>query len=164
MSPDFDAYQTLQVDPYAEDIVLEAAYRVLARRYHPDGELPDEARMADINKAYDLLRTAVRRRKYDREHHLRPVGPGIGAAKPAHANGTAGGTLAARATSMANGAATAGATILDFGRYAGWTLKDLAKHDPDYLRWLARSSGGVRYRNLILQVLPETGEVVRAGY
>ena len=33
-------------------------------------------------------------------------------------------------------------------------MKDLAKHDPDYLRWLSRHSSGVRYRNLITQLLP----------
>jgi hypothetical protein len=40
----------------------------------------------------------------------------------------------------------------------GWTLKDLAKHDPDYLRWLSRSSGGVRYRNQIHELLPDERE------
>ena len=163
MSSEFDAYRTLQVDPYAEDIVLEAAYRALARRYHPDGEAPDEQRMADINKAYDLVRTTVRRRKYDREHHLRPVGPGIGLTRPtASPNGTPATGIAARAAAVRK--EDAGKAVIDFGRYAGWTLKELAKQDPDYLRWLARSSGGVRYRNLIALVLPEMAEPVRAGY
>jgi uncharacterized protein (DUF3820 family) len=48
--------------------------------------------------------------------------------------------------------------VIDFGRYRGWALKDLAKQDPDYLRWLARSSGGVRYRNQIHQLLPDEPE------
>jgi hypothetical protein len=48
--------------------------------------------------------------------------------------------------------------VVDFGRYMGWTLKDLAKHDPDYLRWLSRSSGGVRYRNQIHELLPDERE------
>jgi hypothetical protein len=38
---------------------------------------------------------------------------------------------------------------VDFGRYAGWTIKQLARHDPDYLKWLARHSSGIRYRRLI---------------
>jgi curved DNA-binding protein CbpA len=145
LSPDFNAYQVLQVDPRAEDIVLEAAFRVLARRYHPDGEAPDPARMAEINRAYNLLRTPVLRRKYDRDHGLRPVGPGLG-------------TVTAPMPNPAPRAAdndVKSSDILDFGRYVGWTLKDLAKHDPDYLRWLARSSGGVRYRNQILTLLPD---------
>jgi uncharacterized protein (DUF3820 family) len=43
---------------------------------------------------------------------------------------------------------------VDFGRYQGWTLKDLAKQDPDYLRWLSRHSSGVRFRNQIMALLP----------
>jgi DnaJ-class molecular chaperone len=31
-----DPYKTLQVDPEAEDEVIAAAYRRLARKYHPD--------------------------------------------------------------------------------------------------------------------------------
>src|SRR3954463_9996134 len=31
-----DLYRTLQVDPLAEHAVIEAAYRRLARKYHPD--------------------------------------------------------------------------------------------------------------------------------
>jgi hypothetical protein len=52
--------------------------------------------------------------------------------------------------------------VVDFGRYQGWTLKDLAKHDPDYLRWLSRSSGGVRYRNQIHDLLPDEREAAEA--
>jgi uncharacterized protein (DUF3820 family) len=44
---------------------------------------------------------------------------------------------------------------VDFGRYAGWTLKDLLRHDPDYLRWLYRHSSGVRYRYQIARMLPD---------
>lgn len=160
MSTDFDAYKLLQVDPQADDIVVEAAFRALARRYHPDNHGGDSQRMADINKAYDLLRTPVRRRRYDREH-LMPVGPGTASIEPPPANppptngaasrGTAYGGVSGQKQQPAQAA-------IDFGRYRGWTLKDLAKHDPDYLRWLARSSGGVRYRNLIQQLLPEESE------
>ena len=167
MSTDIDPYRTLQVDPHAEDVVVEAAFRALARRYHPDGEAPDHARMAAINRAYNLVRNPVLRRKYDRDHHLRPVGPGLGTVAPPP-------TATPRATSPATSASKTGGpqhgsgngatpfTVLDFGRYAGWTLKDLAKHDPDYLRWLARSSGGVRYRHQILRLLPDAPEVTHS--
>ena len=47
----------------------------------------------------------------------------------------------------------ANATKLDSGRYAGWTLKDLAGHDPDYLKWLSRHSSGLRYRKEISLIL-----------
>ena len=37
-------------------------------------------------------------------------------------------------------------SVLDFGRYAGWSIGQLARHDPDYLRWLCRHSSGIRFR------------------
>ena len=40
MAPQIDAYKTLQVDPEAEDEVIQAAYRRLAQKYHPDRQ-PD---------------------------------------------------------------------------------------------------------------------------
>jgi hypothetical protein len=50
---------------------------------------------------------------------------------------------------------TAGDMRLDFGRYQGWSLYDLAKKDPAYLRWLARHSSGLRFRREISLVLGE---------
>ena len=39
-----DPYKVLQVDPEAEDEVIQAAYRRLARKYHPDlAKTPDAA-------------------------------------------------------------------------------------------------------------------------
>lgn len=65
-----DHYSILGVLPDAEDIVITAAYRALAQRYHPDkwrGD-PTEAhsRMSDINAAYHVLCDAGRRAEYDR--------------------------------------------------------------------------------------------------
>ncbi|MGH2393092.1 MAG: DnaJ domain-containing protein [Candidatus Limnocylindria bacterium] len=154
MSTDFDAYRTLQVVPDADDFVIEAAFRVLARRYHPDGHKGDAARMAEINRAYDLLRTPIRRRRYDRERQLTPVGPGRASVQPPPTNGYA--------HAATNGNRHVSFDVVDFGRYEGWTLKDLAKHDPDYLRWLSRSSGGVRYRNQIHVLLPDELEAAAA--
>jgi hypothetical protein len=37
-------------------------------------------------------------------------------------------------------------SVLDFGRYAGWSIGQLARFDPDYLRWLCRHSSGIRFR------------------
>lgn len=42
---------------------------------------------------------------------------------------------------------------IDFGHYAGQTIAELAKRDPDYLRWLARHPSGARYRAEIERVL-----------
>ena len=64
-----DLYEILGVLPSAEDIVITAAYRVLAQRYHPDrwAGPPAEAheRMAAINRAYETLRDPARRAAYD---------------------------------------------------------------------------------------------------
>ena len=68
---DLDYYAVLGVLPDAEEVVVAAAYRALAKRYHPDhwhGE-PATAhrRMSEINKANDVLGDAGRRAAYDRQ-------------------------------------------------------------------------------------------------
>lgn len=45
------------------------------------------------------------------------------------------------------------ATRLDFGHYAGNTVEELAKMDPEYLHWLAQHPSGARYRAEIRRVL-----------
>jgi len=35
-------------------------------------------------------------------------------------------------------------SILDFGRYAGWSLAQIVEKDPDYLEWLVRTPIGRR--------------------
>jgi curved DNA-binding protein CbpA len=47
--------------------VIEAAYRRLARKYHPDvSQSPNaEARMRELNAAYEVLRDPTRRADYD---------------------------------------------------------------------------------------------------
>jgi curved DNA-binding protein CbpA len=63
-----DPYKILQVDPEAEDEVIEAAYKRLARKYHPDVS-PDPAsveRMVRINQAWEMLRDPTRRAAVDR--------------------------------------------------------------------------------------------------
>ena len=49
-----DLYEVLQVHPRAEPEVLRAAYRVLARKYHPDHG-GDARRMITLNDAWDVL-------------------------------------------------------------------------------------------------------------
>jgi curved DNA-binding protein CbpA len=67
--PYFDPYKVLQVDPEAEVEVIEAAYRRLARKYHPDVMPGPEAaaRMVALNRAWDLLRDPRRRALVDRQ-------------------------------------------------------------------------------------------------
>lgn len=65
-----DYYAILGVVPNAEDIVIKAAYKALAQRYHPDRnpDSPDAAkRMAEINEAYQVLSDPPQRKAYDQE-------------------------------------------------------------------------------------------------
>jgi curved DNA-binding protein CbpA len=64
-----DYYAILQVDPEAEPEVIEAAYRRLARKYHPDvNPAPDASqRMVELNAAYAVLGDPEKRAAYDRE-------------------------------------------------------------------------------------------------
>mgnify|MGYP001297350253 CR=1 FL=1 len=61
-------YQVLQVDQEAERDVIEAAFRRLALKYHPDRARSPEAaaRMREILEARDILLDEVRRAEYDR--------------------------------------------------------------------------------------------------
>lgn len=144
-----DAYLVLQVDPSAELIVIQAAYRALARRFHPDGDAPDVARMAELNHAFTILRDPEQRARYDRQRQMQrtaavpitqppPAATPVAAAEPRQ-------PISAQST-------------LDFGRYQGWTIAQLARRDPDYLRWLSRHSSGIRYRSAIASVLPRDVE------
>ena len=69
MRADEDLYEVLQVSPHAEPEVIEAAYRRLARKYHPDTSSGgDEAgeRMRALSAAYAVLKDRARRAEYDR--------------------------------------------------------------------------------------------------
>jgi curved DNA-binding protein CbpA len=63
-----DLYETLQVHSMAEPEIIEAAYRRLARKYHPDVNRAANAveRMQAINAAYATLSDPVKRAAYDR--------------------------------------------------------------------------------------------------
>lgn len=67
MSQEPDYYATLQVHPKAEPEIIDAAYRRLAAKYHPDvNPGPDAtARMQQINEAYRILSDPARRAAYD---------------------------------------------------------------------------------------------------
>ena len=62
------------MDPAANPLVIQAAYRVLAQIFHPDVS-GDDAEMKRINAAWEVLGDARRRREYDTERAGRHVGP-----------------------------------------------------------------------------------------
>ena len=63
-----DYYATLGVLPSAEDYILQAAYKALCKRFHPDVYKGADAheRMAAINEAYEVLGDSSKRAEYDR--------------------------------------------------------------------------------------------------
>jgi DnaJ-class molecular chaperone len=140
MAIERDAYEVLQVHPGADPRVVEAAYRVLASIYDPvsDEDQASQQRMAELEEAYASVRTVERRAAYDQQRKRQEVMEAA-LATPYHPFGMA--------SSPASG--DTASSVLDFGRYEGWTIAQLAQHDPDYLRWLSRHSSGIRYRRQI---------------
>jgi curved DNA-binding protein CbpA len=69
MQQTMDLYAELGVTRQAGPEVIRAAFRALARRYHPDRQSGASAltadKMARINHAYDVLGHADKRRAYD---------------------------------------------------------------------------------------------------
>lgn len=68
LSADANLYRVLQVDPSAEPEVIEAAYRRLALKYHPDhnsGDASAEEQMKRINEAFRVLGKPDLRANYD---------------------------------------------------------------------------------------------------
>ena len=67
--PNKDYYAILGVHPTAEKAVIDAAYKALAKRYHPDmnQDKPGESklRMQEINEACEVLSDVSRRKEYD---------------------------------------------------------------------------------------------------
>lgn len=60
-------YEVLNVSQQAESVVIDAAYRALMKKYHPDagegGAVPRDA--AEINEAFAVLKDPSRRAEYD---------------------------------------------------------------------------------------------------
>jgi curved DNA-binding protein CbpA len=140
-----DPYEILQVHRKAEPEVIRAAYRALARKYHPDfGGEP--ARMVAITDAFAILGDAERRTAYDaqaaRTHSRRATDRKSTVAAPP--NGMA---------DRRGGDRAASGSVIDFGRYAGWSVEALVNHDPEYLEWLARTPTGRRYATEIEALL-----------
>jgi curved DNA-binding protein CbpA len=206
MADGLDPYKTLQVDPEAEDEVIQAAYRRLARKYHPDVAPGAEAaaRMAAINAAWELIGEPAARAAFDRQRAgastapssndrdttapapgppapTTPSGratPGTGQAPPGTAGQRPPESVSPDWTSgrssfgggyddsmrRSDGYGAAGpppgrpsGTVLNFGRYAGWSLGEIARLDMEYIEWLDRAPIGRNYRQELDALLRASG-------
>ncbi len=192
--------------------MIQAAYRRLAQKYHPDVAGPDgSTRMAALNAAWELLRDPVRRAGVDRERriarhaeqaareaHRASAAPPAGSSTPPPpaanrpSTGTGTGPATDRSTGprpaetvssdWSSGRSTSGGgydpsrmrapdglgaagpppgdpsgTVLNFGRYAGWSLGEIARRDVDYVEWLDRMPIGRPYRDEIDALLRKAG-------
>lgn len=154
-----DHYRVLQVDPAANQLVIQAAYRVLAQIFHPDVSGDDEE-MKRINAAWEVLGDVRRRKQYDIERAGRHPG-----ATERHAPAPAGVPMTRHAaptpspSSTSTPASSQSATrrpddhagpppgrpfgpVLRFGRYDGWSLGEIAGVDRPFLEWLKRVPAG----------------------
>jgi curved DNA-binding protein CbpA len=197
MPEPIDAYKVLQVDPEAEDEVIQAAYRRLARKYHPDlTEVADAAaRMSAINAAWALIGEPDARAAYDRARAGSATGSATrdaAAWDPGRTTGGGRATDPTRATETppppetisrdwtsgrstqgggfdssmraADGLGAAGpppgrpsGSVLNFGRYNGWSLGEIARQDIEYVEWLDRMPIGRTYREEIDAILRTAG-------
>jgi curved DNA-binding protein CbpA len=121
-----DLYAVLGVAHDADTRTIRQAYRRLARRHHPDSG-GDMRQMIGINEAWGVLNQPERRASYDAELG-RPTAPKPPSARDGH-------------------------TVLDFGRYQGWSLHDIAARDDDYLEWLRRTPTGRPLQREIAEIL-----------
>lgn len=65
-------YEILEVSENASPEVVEKAYKILVKKYHPDLQPPEEKKnaenkMKEINEAYDILGDEEKKKKYDDE-------------------------------------------------------------------------------------------------
>lgn len=65
-------YEILEVDVKASKEIIEKAYKILAKRYHPDTQSEDKKKWAEekfkeINEAYEVLSNEDSRKNYDVE-------------------------------------------------------------------------------------------------
>src|SRR6188508_1591179 len=142
-------YQLLMVDAGVDDDVLTVVYRRLVQRtnlaYEDDARRRE--RLSVIEQAYAVLHDPDRRRRYDLrvagipERDAQPVTPQTVSVLPVEPPRETIPIEAPRQAVPVKPATTAvpvvgagaGSRLLDFGRYAGWSLRQVALRDPDYL-------------------------------
>ncbi len=155
------------MDPAANQLVIQAAYRVLAQIFHPDVS-GDEAEMKRLNAAWEVLGDPHRRKQYDIERAGRHPGA-VDRAAAGAAESTVATARTAPATTQPGPAGATGSPsgssastehqrrpddhagpppgrpfgpVLRFGRYDGWSLGEIAGVDRPYLEWLRRVPAG----------------------
>jgi curved DNA-binding protein CbpA len=187
-----DPYKTLQVDPEADIEVIQAAYRRLAQKYHPD-LAPDpasKARMVAINNAWGILRDPVARAALDDTRAAAARRAEVNRAASSSADGAAGSPPSGQTSTGADapssnwtsgrsstgggydpktmrakeGFGAAGpppgnpsGSVMNFGRFAGWSLGEIARRDIEYVEWLERMPIGRPYRDEIDVLLRAAG-------
>jgi curved DNA-binding protein CbpA len=135
-----DLYGELNVLATATTASLHRAYRERARRIHPD-VVGDDSAMKRLNVAWDVLRDPQRRAAYDRERAAAFRDETVVVSMPmAPAGPPPGGGFG---------------PVLDFGRYAGWSVGEVAREDPEFLKWFRSVPNGRAYRRAIDAVFAE---------
>lgn len=78
------AYQVLQVDQDADPEVIQAAFKRLAFKHHPDRRTSDssEDRMRELSMAYEILSDPSRRLQYDLTVGIPRAAPKVPAMRP----------------------------------------------------------------------------------
>ena len=156
MSGSRDPYKVLQVDPEADPEVIQAAYRRLAQKYHPDlagragspEHVEASRRMVALNAAWEVVGDATRRAAHDQARL--ESGPGAAAAPQPAAHPAPSSVRRPVAQQFEPGQVT-------FGRYAGWRIEEILRVDPGYLEWLDRTPAGRPYREEIDAQLRKVG-------
>ena len=85
-----DYYEVLGIDKTADPATIKKAYRKLAKKYHPDSNVGNEAaaeKFKEVNEAYDILSDPEKKKLYDQFGHAAFDGTGAAGAGSYGANG-----------------------------------------------------------------------------